>query len=259
MQLPTNRRDFDMRHTSATKPGRKGVVVKSGTGYRAEQGSDYQPGVSTETVGSQMIWLGRVTLPPGARTKAHVHEHHETALYMTSGDALELWTGDELEHCESVRPGDYIYIPANVLPVLTTTTAAGAESDTIMQGVVLLWSPTGWPLSLIVLFASIMIPSAKILALAYLLITAQRGSIKNNTQRIRLYRMVEFIGRWSMVDVFVDTFTAALIQLQPLMSVEPGPGLFFFAAVVVLTMLAVESFDPRLIWDATSSKEVRYA
>src|SRR5438128_5757747 len=151
------------------------------------------------------------------------------------------------------------YIPANLLPVLTTTTAAGAESDTILQGVVLLWSPTGWPLSLIVLIASIMIPSAKILALAYLLITAQRGSIKNNEQRIRLYRMVEFIGRWSMVDVFVDTFTAALIQLQPLMSVEPGPGLVFFAAVVVLTMLAVGSFDPRLIWDAASGMEARYA
>jgi hypothetical protein len=68
-----------------------------------------------------------------------------------------------------------------------------------LQGVVLLWSPTGWPLSLIVLFASIMIPSAKIVALAYLLISTQRGSIKNNDQRIRLYRMVEFIGRWSMV------------------------------------------------------------
>ena len=101
-----------------------------------------------------------------------------------------------------------------------------------------------------------MIPSAKIVALAYLLITTQRGSIKNNRQRIRLYRTVEFIGRWSMVDVFVDTFTAALIQLQPLMSVEPAPGLLFFAAVVVLTMLAVESFDPRLIWDATSAREV---
>jgi paraquat-inducible protein A len=147
------------------------------------------------------------------------------------------------------------YVPANLLPVLTTTTAAGAESDTILQGVVLLWSPTGWPLSIIVLVASIMIPSAKILALAYLLITAQRGSVANNAQRIRLYRMVDFIGRWSMVDVFVDTFTAALIQLQPLMSVEPGPGLLFFAAVVVFTMLAVESFDPRLIWDATSSQE----
>ena len=151
------------------------------------------------------------------------------------------------------------YIPANLLPVLKTTTATGTDSDTILQGVVLLWSPTGWPLSLIVLVASIMIPSAKILALAYLLITAQRGSVQNNQQRVRLYRMVEFIGRWSMVDVFVDTFTAALIQLQPLMSVAPAPGLLFFAAVVVLTMLAVESFDPRLIWDAASSKEVQYA
>jgi paraquat-inducible protein A len=148
------------------------------------------------------------------------------------------------------------YVPANLLPVLNTTTATGTASDTILQGVVLLWSPTGWPLSLIVLVASIMIPSAKILALAYLLISVQRGSVKNNEQRVRLYRTVEFIGRWSMVDVFVDTFTAALIQLQPLMSVEPGPGLFFFASVVVMTMLAVESFDPRLIWDATNSSEV---
>jgi paraquat-inducible protein A len=151
------------------------------------------------------------------------------------------------------------YVPANVLPVLTTTTAAGPESDTILQGVVLLWSPTGWPLSLIVLFASIMIPSAKILALAYLLVTVQRGSVENNEQRAKLYRMVAFIGRWSMVDVFVDAFTAALVQLQPLMSVAPAPGLFFFASVVVLTMLAVESFDPRLIWDSASEKEVRHA
>ena len=147
------------------------------------------------------------------------------------------------------------YIPANVLPVLTTYTATGKESDTILQGVVLLWSPTGWPLSLIVLFASVMIPSAKILALAYLLIGVHRGSANSPEQRMKLFRMVEIIGRWSMVDVFVDTFTAALIQLQPLMAVDPGPGLVFFAAVVVLTMLAVESFDPRLIWDATSAEE----
>ena len=149
------------------------------------------------------------------------------------------------------------YIPANVLPVMITNTAGGSESDTILQGVVLLWSPTGWPLSLIVLFASIMIPSAKILALLYLVITVKRGSIKNNSQRVRMYRMVEIIGRWSMVDVFVDTFTVSLIQLQPLMSVEPGPGLLFFAAVVVLTMLAVESFDPRLIWDSAGPKEIK--
>jgi len=155
------------------------------------------------------------------------------------------------------------YIPANLLPVMTTVTSAGRESDTIMQGVVLLWSPTGWPLSLIVLFASIMIPSAKIAGLAYLVISVKRGSIRNNRQRIRLYRTVDLIGRWSMVDVFVDTFTVSLIQLQPLMSVEPGPGLLFFAAVVVLTMMAVESFDPRLIWDSSNSqsydKEVKNA
>src|SRR5258708_3851387 len=126
------------------------------------------------------------------------------------------------------------YIPANVLPVLYSNYAGyGTYSDTIMQGVVLLWTRTGWPLSLIVLVASIIIPSAKILALSYLLITAERGSVENTEQRVRLYRMIEFIGRWSMVDVFVDTFTAALIQIQPLMSVEPGPGLTFFAAVVV--------------------------
>jgi paraquat-inducible protein A len=148
------------------------------------------------------------------------------------------------------------YIPANVLPVLTTSTAAGQESDTIMQGVVLLWSPTGWPLSLIVLFASIMIPSAKILALAYLLIGVHRGAASSPGQRVKLFRLVEFIGRWSMVDVFVDTFTATLVRLQPLMAVEPGPGLVFFAAVVVLTILAVESFDPRLIWDAASAEEL---
>jgi paraquat-inducible protein A len=151
------------------------------------------------------------------------------------------------------------YIPANVLPVMITTTLSGSESDTILQGVALLWSPTGWPLSIIVLIASIMIPISKIAALAYLLISVRRGSIKNNEQRIRLYRIVELVGRWSMVDVFVDTFTASLVQLQPLMSVEPGPGLVFFAAVVVLTMLAAESFDPRLIWDPLSTREVRHA
>jgi paraquat-inducible protein A len=176
------------------------------------------------------------------------------------GEVLEFRKTASLQRTWAYLIGAAVcYIPANVLPVLTTRTAAGAESDTILQGVVLLWSPTGWPLSLIVLFASIMIPSAKILALAYLLITVQRGSVENNRQRVRLYRMVELIGRWSMVDVFVDTFTAALVQLQPLMSVEPAPGLFFFAAVVVLTMLAAESFDPRLIWDAVSSREVQHA
>ena len=142
------------------------------------------------------------------------------------------------------------YIPANALPVLSTTTLGSTDSDTIMGGVVFLYTSGSWPLALIVLIASVMVPLGKLVALVYLLITVQRGSITNNRERTRLYRMVEFIGRWSMLDVFVDTFTVALVQLSPLMSVEPGPGVVFFAAVVVLTMIAAESFDPRLIWDS---------
>jgi paraquat-inducible protein A len=151
------------------------------------------------------------------------------------------------------------YIPANVLPVLSTTTLDKSDSDTIMGGVVFLFTSGSWPLALIVLIASVMVPLGKLVARAYLLITVQRGSLTSNHERTRLYRMVEFIGRWSMLDVFVDTFTVALVQLQPLMSVEPGPGVLFFAAVVVLTMIAAESFDPRLIWDAGTSREVQHA
>ena len=106
--------------------GGKGSVVKGSPGYRSEQGSDYQPGISAETVGSKTIWLGIITLGPGRRTKAHVHEHHETALYMMSGDELEIWTGDQLQHCEKVRPGDYVYIPAGVLHVAVNRGAAPA-------------------------------------------------------------------------------------------------------------------------------------
>jgi paraquat-inducible protein A len=142
------------------------------------------------------------------------------------------------------------YIPANALPVLNTTTLGTSEGDTILGGVAFLYTSGSWPLALIVLVASVMIPLGKLVALVYLLTTVQRGSVTSSHERTRLYRMVEFIGRWSMLDVFVDTFTVALVQLQPLMSVAPGAGVLFFAAVVVLTMLAAESFDPRLIWDA---------
>jgi len=95
----------------------KALVSKWEAGYRAEQGPDYLPGVSAESVGSTALWLGIATIPPGKRTKAHVHERHETAFYMLSGEELELWSGDELQHRDVMHPGDYLYIPANVLHV----------------------------------------------------------------------------------------------------------------------------------------------
>ncbi len=110
----------------ATASPHKASVVKGGAGYRAEQGSDYEPGVSAEIVGSKSIWLGMITLPPGKRTRAHVHEHHETALYMLSGDEMELWTGDQLQYRDTVRSGDYIFVPPNMLHVAVNRSAQPA-------------------------------------------------------------------------------------------------------------------------------------
>jgi paraquat-inducible protein A len=152
-----------------------------------------------------------------------------------------------------------LYVPANVLPVLTTRTLVSTQTDTILSGVIYLYETGSWPLALIVLIASVMIPLGKILALAYVLVSVQLRSAVSNRQRTRLYRTVEFIGRWSMLDVFVDTFVVALVQLSPLMSVDPGPGVVYFMAVVILTMLAAQSFDPRLIWDAALNRDGRRA
>jgi uncharacterized RmlC-like cupin family protein len=111
---------------NAVAAPQKTFVVQGGAGYRAEQGSDYEPGVSAETVGSKSIWLGKITLPPGKRTRAHVHEHHETAFYMLSGDGMELWTGDQLQYRDIVQPGDDVFIPANMLHVAVNRGAHSA-------------------------------------------------------------------------------------------------------------------------------------
>ncbi|MCU0812183.1 MAG: paraquat-inducible protein A [Thiobacillaceae bacterium] len=149
------------------------------------------------------------------------------------------------------------YIPANLLPMMHSTALGSTQPDTIMSGVVFLFTSGSWPLALIVLIASIMVPIGKLIALAYLLVTVQRGVTGGARERMHLYRMVRIIGRWSMLDVFVVTFTVALVQMQPLMSVGPGLGMLFFSAVVVLTMLAAEAFDPRLIWDSAARIEHR--
>ncbi|EIC21585.1 paraquat-inducible protein A [Thiorhodovibrio frisius] len=172
------------------------------------------------------------------------------------GSALESRRRQSIERTWAlVIAAAICYIPANLLPVLGTTTLGSTEYDTIMGGVVFLYTSGSWPLALIVLIASVMVPLGKLIALGYLLISVQRRSSSSNRERTRLYRMVEFIGRWSMLDVFVDTFTVALVQLSPLMAVRPGAGVMFFAAVVVLTMIAATTFDPRLIWDAGGEQE----
>lgn len=143
-----------------------------------------------------------------------------------------------------------LYIPANVLPIMKTATLFDSHADTILSGVVVLWRSGSIDLAIIVFVASIVVPMFKIAVLALLLITAQRGSDWRRPERARLYRMIEFIGHWSMLDVFVVALLAALVHFQSVARVDAGPGAMAFGGVVVLTMLASMSFDPRLTWDS---------
>lgn len=147
-----------------------------------------------------------------------------------------------------------LYFPANLLPIMRTSSLFESQRDTIMSGVVFLWRDGSWPLALLVFFASVVVPMLKLIALAYLLLSVQIGMTTRRHQRTRLYRMLEFVGRWSMLDIYVVTILVALVRLQSLAEIEAGPGALAFGAVVVLTMLSAMSFDPRLIWDAGSSR-----
>jgi paraquat-inducible protein A len=142
-----------------------------------------------------------------------------------------------------------LYIPANVLPMTDIHTLVGEEEDTIMSGVVYLWTSGSWPLAVVVFVASIMVPMLKIISLIFLVVSVQMHSVWQPVQRTRLYRMVELVGRWSMLDIFVITFLVALVQLRALATIRAGPAAACFGTVVVLTMCATMSFDPRLIWD----------
>lgn len=142
-----------------------------------------------------------------------------------------------------------LYIPANVLPIMSSGSLFGEQSDTILSGVRFLWRDGSWSLAALVFFASIVVPVAKLATLAFLLLSVQRRSTWNPLQRTKMYRMIEFVGRWSMLDVYVVTLLVALVQWQSLAVIHAEPGALAFGAVVVLTMLASQSFDPRLIWD----------
>jgi paraquat-inducible protein A len=158
-----------------------------------------------------------------------------------------------------------LYLPANLLPVLHTTSLAGTVSDTIMSGVLALWMEGAWLLASIILVASIGVPLGKLVALTWLLIVVRpprhpllRACLPfpgdppalNRHRNARLYRLIDLVGRWSMVDIYVGALLVSLMRFHPVAVIEPGPGAIAFGAVVVLTMLASKSFDPRLLWDA---------
>lgn len=146
-----------------------------------------------------------------------------------------------------------LYIPANLLPIMSVHMLGRGSPATIMGGVIELIQAGMLPIALVVFVASILVPSFKLLGIALLLYSVQRHQVMSPRQRILMYRFIEWIGRWSMLDIFVIAILVALVSFGNLASIEASAGALAFAAVVILTMLAAITFDPRLIWDNTDA------
>jgi paraquat-inducible protein A len=142
-----------------------------------------------------------------------------------------------------------LYIPANLLPIMITDQLGSAEPSTILGGVVLLIDLGSAPIAAVIFFASVMVPLSKLFAMFYLCWYVEKGAMESNQQNTTVYRIAEFVGKWSMVDVFVVAILVALVNLGGLMAIRPGTAALAFAGVVVITMVAAECFDPRLMWD----------
>ncbi len=151
-----------------------------------------------------------------------------------------------------------LYVPANLLPIMETKSFLGEQQDTIMSGVIFLWVSGSWVLALMVFIASIVIPLFKLISLTYLVLSVQSKSHWQLRERTRLYRLIDAIGRWSMLDVYVVTLLVALVQINALAHIRAGLGATAFGAVVVLTILAANSFDPRLLWDFSHTDHDRH-
>jgi paraquat-inducible protein A len=148
-----------------------------------------------------------------------------------------------------------MYFPANFLPVMVTRTLFGTQSDTILSGVIYFWISGAYGLAAIVFVASFLVPLFKIVSLFLLVLLAQRRSNWRRSERARLYHLIELMGRWSMLDVFVVVLLVGLVQIQGFAEISAGSGIVAFGAVVVLTMLASRSFDPKLSWNGRSDDD----
>ena len=146
--------------------------------------------------------------------------------------------------------GLIFYLPANLFPVMYTALLGNSSENTIMSGVIEFFESGSWDIAILIFIASVVVPCLKFLVLGMLLITCQRRSRWAMVERARLYRFIELIGYWSMLDVLVVALVASLVQFRELSTIEPRIGILFFGLVVVMTMFAAMSFDPRLIWDA---------
>ena len=180
------------------------------------------------------VWRGAQVHEPCARCGTRLHRRKPDSLNRT-------WA--------LIIAAAILYLPANLLPVMITRTIFGAQYDTIMSGIIYFWVSGAWGLAAIIFIASFLVPLFKLAALAIMAWSAGRHTDWRRQERATLYRIVEFIGRWSMLDVFVVCLLSGLVHIQGFAEISAGLGIAAFAGVVVLTMLASLSFDPRLTWD----------
>jgi len=168
------------------------------------------------------------------------------------GSAMHLRKSDSIQRTLALLvTACLLYIPANLYPIMYTDQLGTTEASTIIGGVVLLIDLGSIPVAAVIFIFSVMVPSGKLMAMFYLVWTVENHSPLDARQRSVMYRVTEFIGKWSMIDVFVVAILAALVHLGGLLVIRPGIAALSFAGVVIVTMLAAESFDPRLIWDNT--------
>ena len=166
------------------------------------------------------------------------------------GAALHSRKQNSLSRCWALVIASIILLaPANLLPITITEALGHTQTDTIVSGVVYFLQTGMWPIALVIFVASVFVPVLKLLILMLLMLSVQFRWQWWPRERTRLYRLTELVGRWSMVDVYVVTILVALVKLGAVATIDAGPGAVYFAGVVILTMFAAESFDPRLIWD----------
>ena len=171
------------------------------------------------------------------------------------GSAMHLRKTDSIQRTLALLvTACLLYIPANLYPIMITDQLGSSEGSTIIGGVVLLLHHDAVPVALVIFLFSVMVPVGKLISMFYLVWTVKRHSPVGPRQRTVMYQVTEFVGKWSMVDVFVVAILVALVQLEGLLAIRPGIAALSFAGVVIVTMIAAESFDPRLIWDEMEEK-----
>ncbi|MBD2859770.1 paraquat-inducible protein A [Spongiibacter sp. KMU-158] len=174
------------------------------------------------------------------------------------GSPLSFRRPHSLQRCWALcLAATFLLFPANLLPIMTVVNLGSGDPDTIMSGIVKLWINDLQGIAIIVFVASILVPIIKLLALLLLMLVVQLHLPLHKGQCTLLYRFIHFVGRWSMLDLFIISILVTVVQMGNIARVDAGPAATAFAAVVILTMLAASYFDPRLIWDLEQDEDVQ--